>query len=96
MQKNPNRVTMFGASQSGRNSTHAFHYVLSVAVHSHPHFELGRRRGGIGGATYVVSQDIITYPTLIHTAVLVALQMHQRILAQALGCRALYGGEDVS
>jgi len=27
MQKNPNRVTIFGASHNGNSSTNAFHYI---------------------------------------------------------------------
>lgn len=32
MQKNPNRVTRFGASHSGRSLTKAFHFNLSAAA----------------------------------------------------------------
>lgn len=39
MQKNPNRVTKFGASHSGRSLTKAFHFNLSaVAIDSRAHF----------------------------------------------------------
>ena len=41
-------------------------------------------------------QDIIRDITLIHTAILVALQMHQRILTQTLRRRFLYSRQHIS
>lgn len=41
-------------------------------------------------------QDIIAYITLIDAAILVALQMHERILAQTLCGLLLYSCQNIS
>lgn len=76
MKKNPSRVTMFGASHNGSNSTKAFHYVLLSNLY----------RGFGELAAYVVLENIIRNQGLVDAGILVGLEMNKRFFRHALVC----------
>lgn len=83
MKKKPNKVTRFGASQSGSNSTNPFHYSA-----------LAQRQKGCGGVwseAHVVFKDISRYEGFIDARVLVRMQMLQRVFGNALMLRGFCG-----
>jgi hypothetical protein len=67
MKKNPSKVTMLGASHSGRSSTNAFHYNPSADFFI-----------GVWGA-YVVLEDIVRNQRFVDTRILVRLQMDESL-----------------
>jgi len=76
MKQNPNRVTMFGASHSGSNSTNAFHYIyLRMSAKFDWLF-----------STYVVLEDIIRNQGFVDTGIFVRLEVDERLFRDALMC----------
>jgi hypothetical protein len=80
MKKNPNNVTMLGASHSGKSSTNAFHYNISAKLFccSGPF------------AAHIVFEDIIRNQGLVDTRILVGLEMDESFFRHALMCDLLY------
>lgn len=74
MKKNPNNVTIFGASHNGSNSTKAFHCV-PLSISSLP--------TNIRWKTYVMFEDVIRDQRFIDTGVLIALEMNERVFGHA-------------
>ena len=78
MKKNPIRVTIFGASHSGNNSTNAVHY-LPHNLYQYVAFQSSRR-----SRTYVVGKDITRDEGFVDTGVFVGFQMHECLFRDAL------------
>lgn len=76
IKKKPSRVTMFGASHSGRILTKAFHYhYISVRA-------LG---GGMWEKAYPWTEDVFRDRGLVNCRVLVGSQVNKSIVRDALG-----------
>lgn len=81
MKKKPNKVTIFGASHSGRSSTTAFHYFFHVGPRS-----LIVRSTGIGNreVSYIVLQDVPRDQRLVDARVLVGFKMYKGLFRDTL------------
>jgi hypothetical protein len=80
MKPKPIRVTIFGASHSGRSSTKAFH--CDIKMLSIRDQERESREGFL--SAYVWLQDILGYRRLVDRGILVGFEMNQGIVRDTL------------
>lgn len=76
MKKKPNKVTMFGASHSGRSSTTAFHCFFSCWSKISGPYRQYKTGSGNGEVSYVVFQDVPRDQGLVDARVLVGFKMY--------------------